>query len=746
MKRWKRWTVLVLVLFIIGGLGLIAARQASWLWPSNDALATDKSAADDAEPAKPIEVRPIAVRPDDARDASPLPANPLRGAPANATVVRANDESNPAPASYGQVEQPEAAGASHPFAGRAAAGESQGQDAEYLVPPPTAQGAVAEAPAAPAAYYGDSGTEPAAAGEASPGVSSRSRFGSGEAEKQFSDAGTSRFSQPPPVAASGNQFSNEQYAAEEEDQAASAVAPPPRNMQSGLPPVGSSVRTASVGLADQAAALPPAASDEPAEFPAKKAQLLGEDVRQGTGQPGGKHLDGPQQPSVTVEKLAPPEIQIGKQAQFQIRIRNVGRAEADNVVVRDQIPKGTELIDTNPPAERSTDGSLVWNLGSLPPGGEKNVTLNVMPTAEGEVGSVASVTFAAKACARTVCTRPLLEVETSAPRQVLIGQNVVLTIRVSNPGSGAASHVILEEDVPEGLAHAAGQALEFEVGTLKPGESRELQLAMVANKAGLVRNVLRARADANLAVQSTAEIEVTAPQLAVVVDGPSKRYLEREATHTISVENPGTAPARNIEMVAHLPKGLKFVSTTSGGQYNPQTHTVHWTLEQLTARDRSNVTLSTLPLEPGDQKIRVESRADMNLTAAEEQVVAVEGLAALFFEVADAEDPIEVGGETIYEVRVVNQGSKTSANIRLVAALPEALQPIEAGGPTAGVINGQQVIFEPLSRLAPKADALYRIRVKGTTAGNQRVRVQLVSDEIPAGVTKEESTRVYSDQ
>ncbi len=40
----------------------------------------------------------------------------------------------------------------------------------------------------------------------------------------------------------------------------------------------------------------------------------------------------------------------------------------------------------------------------------------------------------------------------------------------------------------------------------------------------------------------------------------------------------------------------------------------------------------------------------------------VDGLAAIMFEVKDLEDPIEVGGETGYEVRVVNQGTKAATN------------------------------------------------------------------------------------
>ena len=96
-------------------------------------------------------------------------------------------------------------------------------------------------------------------------------------------------------------------------------------------------------------------------------------------------------------------------------------------------------------------------------------------------------------------------------------------------------------------------------------------------------------------------------------------------------------------------------------------------------------------------------------------------------------------------MRVINQGTKTSTNVRVAATLPPALKPLEAGGATSAVISGQQVAFEPLPRLAPKADGLYRIRVQGLTKGNSQVAVQLSSDEIPA-FTKEESTRVYADE
>jgi hypothetical protein len=74
------------------------------------------------------------------------------------------------------------------------------------------------------------------------------------------------------------------------------------------------------------------------------------------------------------------------------------------------------------------------------------------------------------------------------------------------------------------------------------------------------------------------------------------------------------------------------------------------------------------------------------------------------------------------------------------------MRPIAAEGPTRNTINGNQVFFEGLARLAPKADTTYRIRVQGLQPGDLRIRVQLLTDEIRTPVTKEESTRVYADE
>ncbi len=489
--------------------------------------------------------------------------------------------------------------------------------------------------------------------------------------------------------------------------------------------------------------LPPSSASPELSDPARPDPSRG---GEGAGKPGSRQLEGPQTPQLAIQKLAPPEVQVGKPAAFQVKLRNTGPVPAHNVEIRDEIPKGARLIATTPRASRGVRGELVWALGTVKPGDEVTVEVQWMPVDEGEIGSVATVNFNADASARTVATKPQLIIKTLGANKVLIGEEVALSITVANPGSGIAQKVILEERVPPGLQHPAGPDLEYEIGDLKPNESRQLELKLTAAQAGRLTNVLVARGDANLRVEDRFDVEVLAPRLDVLLEGPKRRYLEREATYTFSVSNPGTAPARQVQLVAHLPPGLKFVSANNAGHYEEATRTVHWLLEELPVKETGSVELTTMPVEAGSQMLRLRGTADKGLSVEKEQPVVVEGIAAILFEIADTSDPIEVNGETTYEVRVVNQGSKAATNVQLTVQLPPEMRAVAAEGPTRQLAEGNRIAFEPLPRLAPKSNTTYRIRVQGLKPGDLRIRAQLLTDEIRMPVTKEESTRVYADE
>jgi uncharacterized repeat protein (TIGR01451 family) len=469
----------------------------------------------------------------------------------------------------------------------------------------------------------------------------------------------------------------------------------------------------------------------------------------GQGRPGPVQLEGVQSPQLTVEKRGPREVQVGKPARYEIFVRNVGSATAQDVFLRDAVPYGTSLITTTPPAapgQSGPDAELVWPLGELPPGGQARVVIELMPQTEGDIGSVASVSFRAEASVRSRATKPALAITSTPPEPTRIGRDAGLSITVNNPGTGIATGVVLEGFLPENVSHRSGRELEFDVGQLKPGESRTIDLVLGTRGPGIHTARFAARADGGLEVEEFIKLEVTAPTLELAIDMPVRRFLQRTATCEIAMVNAGTATARAVELAAQLPPGMKFVRANNAGWHDERTHRVLWNLEELPAGETGAVEVVVMPVDLGPQKIVAAARSADGLADQAVHVCEVEGLAALSFEVTDSEDPIEVEGLTEYVIRVGNQGTKPATGVRLVATLLGDLEPVDARGPAGHRVENLVVLFEPLASLAPAEEAIYRVRVRGRSAGDQRVQIQLMSAEQPAPITKEEVTRVYSDR
>jgi uncharacterized repeat protein (TIGR01451 family) len=545
------------------------------------------------------------------------------------------------------------------------------------------------------------------------------------------------------------------------DPAASAGAAPAAPAADAEPlavePLAAPVRPVAAVASPFAAApaiVPGAAAGPRASFGGDNLPAQGPSGNDGVGQgrPGPLQLEGVQSPQLAVEKRGPREIQVGKPARYEVLVRNVGSAIANDVVLRDAIPFGTTLITTTPPASPANAaggadaGDLLWSLGQLPPGGQARVVIELMPQAEGEIGSVASVSFRAEASVRSRATKPAVAIACSEPQPTLIGRDAGITITVSNPGTGIATGVVLEGFLPENVSHRSGRELEFDIGQLKPGEARTIELVLGTRGPGVHQARFTARADGGLVAEQGVKLEVTAPTLELAIDMPLRRFLQRSATCQIAMVNAGTATARSIELAAQLPPGVRFVRANNAGWHDERTHRVLWNLEELPPGETGAVEVVVMPVELGPQKIVAAARSADGLADQVAHVCEVEGLAALFFEVTDSEDPIEVDGVTEYVVRVGNQGTKPATGVRLSATLLGDLEPVEARGPSGHRVDNLTVSFEPLAKLAPAEEAIFRVRAKGRTAGDQRVQVQLTSEDHPAPITKEEVTRVYDDR
>lgn len=467
----------------------------------------------------------------------------------------------------------------------------------------------------------------------------------------------------------------------------------------------------------------------------------------GAGLPGKTELEGEQVPALSIEKVAPREIQVDQPTDFKIVVRNVGRVVANEVRVTDQVPRGAQFVKAVPEANRGANGGLVWELGSLKPGEERSIVLTLQPKQTGEIGSVAQVTFATPASMRVMVTKPQLAVEHSGPGKVTIGDRVPLAITVRNLGNGPAKDVVLQETVPPQLKFAEDfNELEYEIGTLAPGQSKKVNLNLSAAQIGRFRNTILVSGQGGLHAEHQIDMEVVAPQLTLASEGPNRRYLKRNATHSFSIRNTGTAIATNLDLVAKLPRGVKFVSANNQGQYDPGSNAVYWSLDRLNVSQAASVQLTTTPVEVGEQNIEFIATADLDQKATFRQPLVVEDLVELFFEIDDVDDVIEIGSETRYRVRLMNQGTVVATNIQLTFSAEQGIRPVSVDNRLAGEVRGQEVVFAPIAEIRPGEVLETFITATAAAPGEHRVVARLRADQREMNVSKEESTRVYADR
>jgi hypothetical protein len=194
-----------------------------------------------------------------------------------------------------------------------------------------------------------------------------------------------------------------------------------------------------------------------------------------------------------------------------------------------------------------------------------------------------------------------------------------------------------------------------------------------------------------------------------------------------------------------VPIGFKVLAASDGGRHDSSTRTVSWFLGEVAPGQTREVKLEVQAVVAGEQKHHAAVAGARGLKAEVDKVTRVEGISALMVEMVDTEDPVEVGGDTAYEVRITNTGSKTETDIKLVAVVPDKEDFKDAQGPVHARAEGKTIVFDPIEKLAPHADAILRINVKAREQGTVYFKILVTSTNLVQPVEKSESTRIYSD-
>ena len=451
-----------------------------------------------------------------------------------------------------------------------------------------------------------------------------------------------------------------------------------------------------------------------------------------------------QEPAVGLDWVGPTILKVGAPAEYTVLVRSLSTIPLHKVIVQVKVPAGAKVVATEPKAQ-GTETVLMWDLGTLSPRQESPVKLKLIPPAKGEMICQAWVTFTGSTALKVQVREPKLVLQVKAPDKAIIGDAVNVMLAVSNPGDHPAEAIKLAVTLPAGLEAAKGTGGLIDVGALAAGESREVKLACVARAAGNHKCDVSASGDAGLSASGTATVAVAQPKLDLEVAGPKLRYLDRKAVYSVKITNPGDAAATEVVVSHVVPAGFKFVAADGGGQFDAASKSVQWAVGEVGPGQAKEMKCELMASGIGDHTHAVAATAARGVRAEKAVATKVEGLSALAMEVTDSDDPLELGTDTTYEVRVTNTGSKDETDVKVVCTIPPQMKFKAADGPGRFEATGGEIVFEPVKRLPARGDVIYKITVTAKTKGDARFKATLTAGGLSEPVIRQESTRVYAD-
>ncbi|MBI2479157.1 MAG: hypothetical protein HYV60_11145 [Planctomycetia bacterium] len=363
---------------------------------------------------------------------------------------------------------------------------------------------------------------------------------------------------------------------------------------------------------------------------------------------------------------------VGKPAEYSITVSNSGNVAASELYVKVSLPSWVEVQADNASsgatqtqAEGPGQQKLIWTIDQIAP--QSQTTLKLFARANTNRPFDLLVDWTLRPISGVVqieVQQPRLEMAIFGPKNVLYGESAVYTIQLTNPGTGNAENVALE------FSYGTRRLEKKVVGNIAPGEQNEINVELTAQQAGQLRVAAVATADGGLKAEANEDILVRRAELEVGVIGSSLKFAGGVATYKVRVKNIGDATANGVSASIVLPPGAIVV----GGQGAESGNFLQDVGALLPGVERV-IGIQCQLMMPGENRIDAVVKSDGGLEKSASFTTRVEALADLKLTVSDPSGPTALGADAIYEVHIVNRGTKAAERIKLVAQFSEGVEP-----------------------------------------------------------------------
>ena len=303
-------------------------------------------------------------------------------------------------------------------------------------------------------------------------------------------------------------------------------------------------------------------------------------------------------PEITPDKTVDNENpNFGDDLTYTVTVKNEGNGNANDVIIVDALGKGLEYVSSTGNYDNKTN-TITWKV-DLASGETK--TFTVVAKIIGYTDVTNEVTVGNKTAAVTVNIPeiiPTKDVNNTTPN---FGDKVEYTITVNNNANKDAKQVVIVDTLGKGLKFInASHNGKYDESTrtitwiidLGAGESAVFSVNAAVEAYGNINNTV-------VVGNKSATKNITVPEITPIkkVENTVPNFGE-EVTYFISVFNSAIVDAKQVVVVDHLDKGLKYVSSSHNGVYDEAAHTVTWVVD-IAAGSSLDLTVTAVADEYG---------------------------------------------------------------------------------------------------------------------------------------------------
>ena len=376
-------------------------------------------------------------------------------------------------------------------------------------------------------------------------------------------------------------------------------------------------------------------------------------------------------PEITPDKTVDNENpNFGDNLTYTVTVKNEGNGNATDVIIVDNLGKGLEYVSSTGNYDNKTN-TITWKV-DLASGETK--TFTVVAKIIGYTDVTNEVTVGNKTSAVTVNIPeiiPAKDVNNTTPN---FGDKVEYTITVNNNANKDAKQVVIVDTLGKGLKFInASHNGKYDESTrtitwiidLGAGESAVFSVNAAVEAYGNINNTV-------VVGNKSATKNITVPEITPIkkVENTVPNFGE-EVTYFISVFNSAIVDVKQVVVVDHLDKGLKYVSSSHNGVYDEASHTVTWVVD-IAAGSSLDLTVTAVADEYGVLTNNVtvgDKRASVDVTVPE--IIPAKSV--------DVENP-NFNDEITYTVTVTNNGVVDAKQVVVRDVLGEGLKFVKATG------------------------------------------------------------------